>query len=196
MFITRKFCSILEINKKNKLNYECIKICITYFLIGFLWIYLSEKISHKLANDKGMLLIINIYNGWLYVIVTSIILYLLIKRLLKKVDLAEKKLNESYKKLSSVNKNLKSYIQQFNDSKEGLKKSEEALKASENRFRNIFENSSDGILIIVNDKITGCNMAMLKLLGYDSKSCILGKKPCEFYPEKQPDGKLSEKKNS
>lgn len=314
MFITRKLCSILEINKKNKLNYECIKICITYFLIGFLWIYLSEKISHKLANDKGMLLIINIYKGWLYVIVTSIILYLLIKSLLKKVDLAEKKLNESYKELSSVNKNLESYIQQLNDSEEELKKSEEknraiiraipdllfiidnngyfidcmssdksnlllprerfigktiheifpeeiskiaykkihsllrngllesfeykikisnkeqyfevrliknnekeilaisrnitiekqnklnlkiseeALKTSENRFRNIFENSSDGILIIVDDKITDCNIAMLKLLGYDSKSCILGKKPCEFYPEKQPDGKISEKK--
>jgi diguanylate cyclase (GGDEF)-like protein/PAS domain S-box-containing protein len=74
------------------------------------------------------------------------------------------------------------------------KKAEESVKSSECTFRNLFENSSDAILIISDDKIVDCNLAMIKTLGYDSKSSIVGKCPFEFYPEKQPDGESSKEK--
>ena len=39
-----------------------------------------------------------------------------------------------------------------------------------------------------------CNQAMVELLGYDSKECILGKSIGKFSPEKQPDGEHSKEK--
>ncbi|MCS4517464.1 hypothetical protein JTS93_20985 [Clostridium botulinum] len=39
-----------------------------------------------------------------------------------------------------------------------------------------------------------CNLAMIELLGYDSKSSILHKNPVQFSPEKQPNGESSKEK--
>jgi diguanylate cyclase (GGDEF)-like protein/PAS domain S-box-containing protein len=326
-FIRKKIYSILKINEKNRLKYECIKISLIYLTIGFFWVYFSDRLANKLASNNVMLLIISTYKGCLYVIVTSTILYLLISNILKKVDLTENKLNESYKELISVNEELEAYVQQLtvseeelrvqydqiienekklskseekyktlvNEMQQGLalyevilneegeainysfldgnesheklirlknkdilgktileifpstgneiikllqnviktgepiccenylkeldkymeviayrpkplqlaaivtditarKQAEDAVKASEYTFRNLFEGSSDAILIIEDNKIIDCNPAMIELLGYDSKVRILGKSPCEFSPEKQPDGKPSKEK--
>lgn len=67
---------------------------------------------------------------------------------------------------------------------------------SEYNFRSIFENSSDPILITETYKVIDCNLAMIELLGYDSKESILGKTPAVFSPEIQPDGQSSEEKAS
>lgn len=74
--------------------------------------------------------------------------------------------------------------------------SEIALRNSEYNFRNIFENSSDPILIVSNNKIVDCNLAMIKLLGHDTKLSIINKNPVQFSPEEQLDGELSEEKVS
>lgn len=74
------------------------------------------------------------------------------------------------------------------------RQNEMELKLSESTFRNLFENSSDAIFIISDDKIVDCNLAMIKALGYDSKTFILGKDPLEFYPENQLDGESSKEK--
>ncbi|MDI6919199.1 diguanylate cyclase [Clostridium botulinum] len=74
------------------------------------------------------------------------------------------------------------------------KLAEKALKTSEYNFRNIFESSSDPILITLDNEIIDCNLAMIELLGYDSKSSILHKNPVQFSPEKQPNGESSKEK--
>lgn len=89
--IINKIYSILKINKKNELKHECINIFLIYLITGFLWIYFSDRIANKLASNSGMLLTISTYKGYLYVIVTSTILYLLLSSLVKKIELAEKK---------------------------------------------------------------------------------------------------------
>ena len=89
--IIKKIYSILRINKKNEFKYECVKIFLIYLITGFIWVYFSDRIANRLASNSGMLLIISTYKGFLYVIITSIILYLLLSSLVKKIDLAEKK---------------------------------------------------------------------------------------------------------
>lgn len=74
------------------------------------------------------------------------------------------------------------------------KEVERALIASENKFRQIFEKSSDSILILQNGLFTDCNHAALKLLGYTSKNELLNTTPPEISPKFQPDGLASDVK--
>lgn len=81
----------LLISRRYKYQYECMKITLLYLSIGSLWIYFSDRIAYFLEPNQAVLLMLNTYKGWIYVIVTSAILYLLISGLLKKVELSEKK---------------------------------------------------------------------------------------------------------
>ncbi|EPY2283376.1 HD domain-containing phosphohydrolase [Clostridium sporogenes] len=155
--IIKKIQSILK-TKKNAFKYECIKICLIYLVIGFIWVYFSDRIINKLVKDSEMLLIISTYKGWIYVIITSVILYLVIRSLLKKVYLAEKKLNKSYEELLEVNKKLECYVQQLTDSREELRiqynqiiESEKKLSKSEEKNKAIIKAIPD-LLFVVNNE--------------------------------------------
>ena len=75
-----------KMKQKFEFQYECAKICFIYLVLGFLWIYFSDKIAYYLAPSKDTFLLINNYKGWVYVIITAIILYLLISEFFKKVE--------------------------------------------------------------------------------------------------------------
>lgn len=82
-----------------------------------------------------------------------------------------------------------------------LQKAYDALHVTSSRLREhkkmyevIFENDSDGILIIENDKFIDCNRAAFEMLKYGSKAGILNRHPGSLSPERQPDGKGSEEK--
>ncbi len=89
--IIKKIQLILENKKKNTFKYGCIKICLIYLVIGFIWVCFSDRIINKLVKDSEMLLIISTYKGWLYVIITAPILYLVIRSILKKSLFSRKK---------------------------------------------------------------------------------------------------------
>ena len=145
--IRKKIYSILKINKKNELKYENMKICLIYLIIGFLWILFSDKITNKLVKDNNMLLIINTYKGWLYVIVTATILYVLINIFVNKVDLTEKKLNESYEELSAVNEELEAYVQQLTTSEKELRIQYDKIIESEEKYKNLVNEMQQGLAI-------------------------------------------------
>jgi len=66
------------------------------------------------------------------------------------------------------------------------------VKASENNFKQIFENSSDTILIISDLIIVDCNNATLNMFDFDEKDSIIGKNPWELSPIRQAKGQDSE----
>lgn len=54
-------------------------------------------------------------------------------------------------------------------------------------FKNIFQNSPEGILILASDgRFAECNPIALKMLGYEYSE-LIGKRPCDISPSIQPD---------
>lgn len=63
-----------------------------------------------------------------------------------------------------------------------------ALSARELPFHAVFENSSDGILLIKDQMIIDCNQQALRLLGISNKQVLLFRDPSEISPPTQPNG--------
>jgi len=68
------------------------------------------------------------------------------------------------------------------------------LEESEERFRKIFYESTDPLILYKHNGIIDCNDATLKILGLSEKKEILRKHPYDFSPEYQPCGKKSKDK--
>lgn len=73
-----------------------------------------------------------------------------------------------------------------------VEQKERELKESEERFRSLFTQSADGILILQKGKgFIDCNQAALNMLKFKTKKALIGKNPWEISPEFQPDGSRS-----
>ncbi len=62
------------------------------------------------------------------------------------------------------------------------------LKLAEQRFRTLFENSIDAIVIMSGNKSIECNQKALQIYGCTSKDQIIGHEVADFCPKIQPDG--------
>ncbi|MBC6989536.1 PAS domain S-box protein [Hymenobacter sp. BT491] len=68
------------------------------------------------------------------------------------------------------------------------RKATEDLRASEARFRRLFEQSNDAVLLLRNERYIDCNDAALHLLGASDKSHIIGQPAWAHCPVVQPNG--------
>jgi PAS domain S-box-containing protein len=64
-------------------------------------------------------------------------------------------------------------------------------EASDERFRVLFERSSDAHLLYDDGGVIDCNDAALRLLQIDAKDALLGRTAADISPRRQPDGRLS-----
>ncbi len=72
------------------------------------------------------------------------------------------------------------------------KHAEEALRENEEKFKAIFEGSHDAInLTAENGKVIDCNRRSLELFGLDSKEDFKNRRPADFSPDLQADGRKS-----
>ncbi len=68
------------------------------------------------------------------------------------------------------------------------KQAEEALRESEEKFRALFEASSQGVMLHDEHQYLEVNPAIVKLLGYDSANELIGLHPSKTSPPVQPNG--------
>ncbi len=61
-------------------------------------------------------------------------------------------------------------------------------------FQTIYDKSTDGILMIENNRFKDCNESILKMFGYENKNIFLNTKLLELSPKVQPDGTSSTRK--
>ena len=72
------------------------------------------------------------------------------------------------------------------------KQAEEALRESEERFKTLFEKSTEAQLLLNHEgKVVDCNMAFLDLFALQDKTEVMGHSPDEFAPKFQLDGTSS-----
>ncbi len=69
------------------------------------------------------------------------------------------------------------------------------IVAAEERFRILFQQASDGHLLMGPDGIIDCNDAAALILGYAGRASLLGLSPVTLSPPLQPDGRVSERKS-
>ncbi|MEO6226871.1 MAG: EAL domain-containing protein [Thermomonas sp.] len=70
------------------------------------------------------------------------------------------------------------------------------MALDESHFRMMFEHTADALVVLdvrAGDFID-CNQAMVDMLGYADKSEVLAHRPARFWPQFQPDGRLSSEK--
>lgn len=68
---------------------------------------------------------------------------------------------------------------------------EEALTESESKYRTLFNQSADALLILQNGRFSECNQAAVRMLGCNNAKEVLQLSPYELSPKKQPDGRNS-----
>lgn len=78
------------ISNRYKYRRECIYISMIYLSISILWVLFSDSLAHIISPNKAVFLMIISYKGVFYAIATTIILYLLLRSLLIKVEQSEK----------------------------------------------------------------------------------------------------------
>ena len=71
------------------------KITLLYFILGILWIFLSDTFFDSIIKDKQLLTNLQTVKGFLYIAVTSLLLFFLIKKHVKTLLLAKEKAEES-----------------------------------------------------------------------------------------------------
>ncbi|MFW2487217.1 HD domain-containing phosphohydrolase [Clostridium chromiireducens] len=133
MLIKNKILSSLL---KNNYSLKCenIKICSIYALIGLIWAFCSNSIIKLIINDQENVLKFSIYKDFLFVIVTTGVLYILINRGLKKIHSTKQQFRNSYKELEV-------YVQQLSDYEDELKIQYEKIRQDELKIKEIGEKS-------------------------------------------------------
>lgn len=129
-----------------------LKITVIYFIVGVLWILFSDKILGFLDYDKEMITFFSMIKGWLYVTITAVLIFFLIRSSMEKITTAEDELVNSYQRLSIANKQLELTYEQLSTSQEELEKqygqsikNQKQLQDSEERYKLISEATNDAI---------------------------------------------------
>lgn len=104
-----------------------LRIAAKYMLIGVLWILISDKVLLLLVSNKEALASIGMVKGWLYVLVTSLLIYMLVSSALRKIKEAEVSLFTSYQKLNKSNIELAAACDNVDKSKNELRLQNEKL---------------------------------------------------------------------
>ncbi len=111
--------------RRNFNNYSplitALQISIAYIIVGIGWILLSDKILYGIGLSEAVISKISIAKGWIYVIVTGILLFLYIMKVLSKIHEADQALLKNHQELIAKDKELQEKVKKLTESEERLK---------------------------------------------------------------------------
>lgn len=135
---------------------QALKVTLIYFVIGSLWILLSDKLVEILISDPDTRIIVAIIKGWVYVFVTGIIIFTLIYNEMKEVI-------NSKEKIQDINAILEEEIDEKTQIENELNK--------EKIFMEAIFNSVPGLVFLYNDqnKLVRWNKKHTDMTGFSSE---------------------------
>lgn len=151
------------------------KVIMIYFVFGFAWITFSDQLLSAFVKDINVYKTIQTYKGILYIVITTVMLYLLIRLEYSK------KLKLSFE-LSTKNQEIISYSEEMilmdEELKNKMKKLDDLNVELSEQKEYVYEiyNTSNTLIVIWNldGSILDVNDYCLKLLGY-TKEELIGK---------------------
>ncbi|MFA6145447.1 MAG: PAS domain S-box protein [Sulfuricurvum sp.] len=95
----------------------------------------------------------------------------------------------------SAQKRAEEELKRLNDELERrVEERNQEILIQKETFELLFKKSSQGLSIIEDGQFVDCNAKLCEILGYENKAQILNKRPLDFSPEYQLDGKASREK--
>lgn len=78
-----------------------LKICLVYFVFGIIWIMFSDRLFLSLAMSQADLILISSIKGTLYIIVTTVLLFLFIRYYTRRLQVKNEELWAAYEQLAA-----------------------------------------------------------------------------------------------
>ncbi|MDD3173336.1 MAG: PAS domain-containing protein [Herbinix sp.] len=148
----RFLSKLLHINKEINPKKEAARIAEIFVFFGVIWILLSDKIVAWTINDKHTIVLFSMLKGWVYVLLTGMLVYGLVIITLRKIQQDGLKIDQNYQELCDAYEELEASHEELMASEEELRQqydslmdSQKQLLESEERYRLISEATNDGI---------------------------------------------------
>ncbi|WP_238881931.1 GGDEF domain-containing phosphodiesterase [Clostridium sp. YIM B02551] len=135
------------LNQNYKINplTESLRISIIYGVAGVLWIVLSDQATSVIVSNISDYKIVAMYKGWVYVIITTLLILVLIERRLTLFKKAIEKIYSNMEEINEVNEELIVLEEELREQNDQLKKSQDSLAISEQRYELAVEGADCGI---------------------------------------------------
>ena len=109
---------------------KSLKLAMIYLTIGIIWIFSSDKIASLLTNNSKTLYLISLYKGWVYMLVTAIIFYFILKRQFDMYKDAIVKIQGAHDDISNLKQKLEIVKSEYEIYEEKLKEVEQKFELS------------------------------------------------------------------
>lgn len=83
-----------------------VRIALIYLLFGVLWIFFSDTLLFAIISDQQTILELQLFKGWVFILLTSATIYFLVKNYSNKRDQLEYDLRQTEKQIKETNKKL------------------------------------------------------------------------------------------
>ncbi|WP_313637926.1 EAL domain-containing protein [Paenibacillus sp.] len=104
-----------------------LKIAVIYFIVGCLWIPITDKAVSTFTRDPEWIRLINIIKGWFFILITALLIFALILGTLKRIKRIEKKLDLAYRERVSAHENLEAAYEEITATEEELRQQYDQL---------------------------------------------------------------------
>ncbi|MDT3428123.1 diguanylate cyclase (GGDEF)-like protein [Paenibacillus forsythiae] len=105
-----------------------------YFIVGCLWILLTDRAVSALTDNAELIATINMIKGWFFVFVTALLIFALILSTLRRIRRVEKDLETSYKNVINAHENLESAYEEITATEEELRQQYDQLIENQRRL--------------------------------------------------------------